>query len=139
MPASSSRRWRANKSNIAANKPETDENNDCDNDKDGNACKPEAMIPEGLLPSYLAEAFSDLYGEDGLMVFGRGLGWLSLLAVFVRFYGDVEEGHVAVTTTTTTSSKAASIKSKFDWLYFVCGLARRNGNAWLTPSLLCHF
>src|SRR5210317_2111501 len=40
------------------------------------------------LPSFLSEAFSDLYGQDGLVVLGRGLGWLSLLAAFVRFYGD---------------------------------------------------
>jgi hypothetical protein len=44
----------------------------------------EAMVPEGLLPSFLGDAFADLYGEDGLMVLGKGLGWLSLLAVFVR-------------------------------------------------------
>ena len=40
------------------------------------------------LPSFLSEAFSDLYAQDGLVVLGRGLGWLSLLAAFVRFYGD---------------------------------------------------
>ena len=56
----------------------------------------DGMIPEGVLPSYFAEAFSDLYGEDGLVVLGKGLGWLSLLAVFVRFYGDMEEGHLSV-------------------------------------------
>lgn len=40
------------------------------------------------LPSYLSEAFSDLYAQDGLVVLGRGLGWLGLLAAFCRFYGD---------------------------------------------------
>ena len=40
------------------------------------------------LPSFLSEAFSDLYAQDGLVVLGRGLGWLSLLAAFVRYYGD---------------------------------------------------
>ena len=52
--------------------------------KDDNIVEREAMVPEGLLPSYLAEAFADLYEEDGLLVMGKGLGWLSLLAVFVR-------------------------------------------------------
>jgi len=47
------------------------------------------------LPSYLSEAFADLYSQDGLIVFGRGLGWLGLLAAFVRFYGDVEDGYAA--------------------------------------------
>ncbi|KAL7469107.1 hypothetical protein ACHAXS_009356 [Conticribra weissflogii] len=47
------------------------------------------------LPSYLSEAFADLYSQDGLIVFGRGLGWLGLLAAFVRFYGDVEDGYSA--------------------------------------------
>ena len=55
-----------------------------------------AIVPEGFLPSYLAEAFADLYGEDGLLVLGKGLGWLSLLAVFVRFYGDVNDGHASL-------------------------------------------
>jgi hypothetical protein len=54
------------------------------------------IIPEGLLPAYLASAFGDLYEEDGLAVFGKGLGWLSLLACFARFYADFEDGHVAV-------------------------------------------
>eukprot|EP00804_Cyclotella_cryptica_P016454 CCRYP_004697-RB/>CCRYP_004697-RB protein AED:0.37 eAED:0.37 QI:377/1/1/1/1/1/4/17/1072 len=40
------------------------------------------------LPAYLSEAFSDLYAQDGLVVMGRGLGWLGLLAAFCRFYGD---------------------------------------------------
>jgi hypothetical protein len=56
----------------------------------------QTVIPEGLLPAYLASAFGDLYEEDGLAVFGKGLGWLSLLACFARFYADVENGHVAV-------------------------------------------
>jgi hypothetical protein len=53
------------------------------------------LVPEGLLPSYLAEAFGELYAEDGLLVLGKGLGLLHLLASFVRFYADVEEGHAA--------------------------------------------
>ena len=44
--------------------------------------------PHSQLPSFLSEAFSDLYAQDGLVVLGRGLGWLSLLAAFVRYYGD---------------------------------------------------
>jgi DNA excision repair protein ERCC-4 len=49
-----------------------------------------------MLPSYLAEAFGDLYEEDGLAVFAKGLQWEFLLAAFCRFYADVEEGHMAV-------------------------------------------
>ena len=45
---------------------------------------------ERHVPSFLSEAFSDLYAQDGLVVLGRGLGWLSLLAAFVRYYGDPE-------------------------------------------------
>ena len=46
--------------------------------------------PHSQLPSFLSEAFSELYAQDGLVVLGRGLGWLSLLAAFVRYYGDPE-------------------------------------------------
>ena len=52
----------------------------------------EALVPEGELPAYLSEAFGELYGEDGLLVLGKGLGLLSLVAAFCRFYG---EGHSA--------------------------------------------
>jgi len=48
------------------------------------------------LETFHAEAFADLYGEDGLLVMGKGLGWLSLLAVFVRFYADTDEGYVSL-------------------------------------------
>lgn len=54
------------------------------------------MIPEGLLPAYLATAFGEIYADDGLAVFGKGLGWLTLLASMVRFYADVEEGHLSL-------------------------------------------
>jgi len=47
----------------------------------------EGLIPSNSLPNYLSAAFSELYEEDGLVVLGRGLGWLGLLAAFVRFYG----------------------------------------------------
>lgn len=56
----------------------------------------ESLIPEGVLPSYLATAFGDLYEDDGLLVMAKGLGWLTLLASFVRFYADVEEGHLSI-------------------------------------------
>ena len=55
-----------------------------------------SMVPSGVLPAYLAEAFGELYEEDGLICLGRGLQWLMLLAAFCRFYVDVEHGHVAV-------------------------------------------
>jgi hypothetical protein len=55
-----------------------------------------SLIPQGCLPAYLAEAFGDLYGEDGLLVLGQGLGWLQLLASLIRFYADTQEGHLSV-------------------------------------------
>ena len=55
-----------------------------------------SLIPEGLLPSYLASAFGDLYQEDGLIVLGKGLGVLSLVASFIRFYADPKEGHLSL-------------------------------------------
>lgn len=64
---------------------------DSDNDKED-----DSMVPSGMLPSYLAEAFGELYEEDGLLVMGKGLGLLSLLASFVRFYADVQGGHVSL-------------------------------------------
>ena len=54
------------------------------------------LIPAGHLPSYLADAFEDLYEEDGLIVLGKGLGCLLLLASFVRFYADTKEGHASI-------------------------------------------
>ena len=63
----------------------------------GDECRHgESMIPEGVLPSYLATAFGEIYERDGLAIFGNGLGWLSLLAAFVRFYADTEEGHLQI-------------------------------------------
>jgi DNA excision repair protein ERCC-4 len=53
------------------------------------------IVPKGMLPEYLAEAFGELYAEDGLLVLGKGLGCLQLLASFVRFYADTKEGHLA--------------------------------------------
>eukprot|EP00977_Amphora_coffeiformis_P017512 scaffold5771_cov171-Amphora_coffeaeformis.AAC.29 len=54
------------------------------------------LIPPGLLPSFLSEAFEQLYDEDGLCVFGKGLGSFLLLAAFVRFYADTKEGYVSI-------------------------------------------
>ena len=50
------------------------------------------------LPAYLAEAFEDLYAEDGLLVLARGLGLIQILTAFAYFYGDYEreDGHVAL-------------------------------------------
>jgi DNA excision repair protein ERCC-4 len=73
----------------------TGQNNSSQNDAAASSSS-SLLIPEGMLPSYLATAFGELYENDGLAVFGRGLGWLTLLASFVRFYADVEEGHVAL-------------------------------------------
>lgn len=54
----------------------------------------EPLLPSKL-PSYLAEAFGDLYQEDGLVVLGRGMGLLSLMAAFVRFYSDTKDGYLS--------------------------------------------
>jgi hypothetical protein len=53
------------------------------------------IVPTGMLPEYLSQAFGELYAEDGLLVLGKGLGCLQLLASFVRFYADTEDGHLA--------------------------------------------
>ncbi len=53
------------------------------------------LLQHVKLPSYLADAFQDLYQEDGILVCARGLGLLHLIAAFCRFYVDAEEGHLA--------------------------------------------
>jgi hypothetical protein len=73
------------KAAIDAVKNEIDESNDV------------SVVPAGMLPSYLAEIFGEVYAEDGLLLLGRGLGLLPLLSTFVRFYGDVKEGFAADT------------------------------------------
>jgi DNA excision repair protein ERCC-4 len=60
------------------------------------ACSPSPYFAHTRLPNYLAQAFGDLYQQDGLFVCGRGLGLLHLLAAFCRFYVDVKEGHAAL-------------------------------------------
>lgn len=78
---------RRNNNNNSTEKPRNDE------DEHSNR---ESIIPEGILPSYLATAFGEIYNKDGLAIFGNGLGWLSLMAAFVRFYADTEEGHLPI-------------------------------------------
>lgn len=69
--------------------------------------------PHAQLPSYLSDAFSDLYAQDGLVVMGKGLGWLSLFSSFVRYYGDTGEfGYAA--TLEEQSGKSISINTKAD-------------------------
>lgn len=53
------------------------------------------LLDHVKLPAYLAEAFQDLYEEDGLLVAARGLGILHLIASFCRFYADLDDGHYA--------------------------------------------
>lgn len=79
-------------------KVENDSDDDDDNDVEVlSQPRQSSLIPApGLLPSYLVVAFGELYEDDGLMVFAKGLGWMSLLAAFCRFYADVEDGHLAV-------------------------------------------
>lgn len=38
--------------------------------------------------AYLAKAFAELLREDGLLVFGRGLGLQIIVSKFLRLYGD---------------------------------------------------
>ena len=73
--------------------------NENDTKKNDDESSTHALVPPGLLPAYLAEAFGEIYAEDGLLVLGKGLGLLSLLATFVRFYGDVDEGYAADSST----------------------------------------
>jgi len=85
---------------------------------------------QAKLPAYLSHAFAELYEEDGLVVLGRGLGTLSLLATFVRFYADPSpDGHAALVreeTGTSTSSGGRDPSSASDPLtpplVFVLGL-----------------
>jgi DNA excision repair protein ERCC-4 len=56
-------------------------------DEEGSA---EPLVPEGLVPSYLQDAFGDLFQEDGLLCLGKGLQWLVLLAIFCRYYASPE-------------------------------------------------
>jgi DNA excision repair protein ERCC-4 len=47
----------------------------------------EGLIPAHILPQYLMQdAFGELFSEDGLLVLGRGLGWITLLSCFIRYY-----------------------------------------------------
>jgi DNA excision repair protein ERCC-4 len=62
---------------------------ECDNEEE------HSLLNHAKLPHYLAEAFQDLYQEDGLFVGARGLGMLHLIATFCRFYVDIEDGHIA--------------------------------------------
>jgi len=56
----------------------------------------EKPLIQARLPSYLSDAFGELYQEDGLVVLGQGLGILPLLASFVRFYADTAHGHLSI-------------------------------------------
>lgn len=107
-----------------------------DDANDKQATPKEPLIPQGVLPSYLSEAFGDLYAEDGLLVLGRGLGLLPLLASFVRFYGDVEDGHASM-------AEDGKNAPKIPPLVFVLGLKEVECNAlvsiletWGTPPAL---
>ena len=112
------------------------EDNESDND--------EPLI-RAKLPAYLAEAFGDIYEEDGLLVLGRGLGLLHLIASFCRFYADTTEGHVAfVNESCAVDDESASKKaSKKPPLVFVIGLRDTERKAvvdilelWGTPNEL---
>ena len=99
------------------------------------------MIPTGLLPGYLSEAFGELYAEDGLLVMGKGLGILSLLGAFVRFYSDVEEGYMSeLRSNSANDGGNAWHDTKRAPLVFVLGLRETDQDtllsllqAWGTP------
>lgn len=40
------------------------------------------LIPSGILPSYLATAFGEIYDDDGLAIFGLGLGLCLILLLY---------------------------------------------------------
>jgi hypothetical protein len=67
--------------------------NDVNNTKK-NEINDEGWIPTKMLPLYFTELFEELYTEDGLMVLGRGLGWLSLLAAFIRWYSEPDDNKI---------------------------------------------
>lgn len=96
--------------------------------------------PHSQLPSYLAEAFSELYAEDGLVVLGRGLGWLGLLGSFVRFYGDAEHGYAAASADDGAAAATVAGAPRKPPLVFVLNLRDREREvlldmliAWGTP------
>ena len=75
------------------------------------------------LPAYLAEAFEELYSQDGLLVLGRGLGLIQILTAFCYFYADFERegGHVSlVAAEKSSTNKKDALKVRP--LVFVLGL-----------------
>ena len=44
--------------------------------------------PHYQLPYYLSEAFTEFLNDDSLLVLGKGMGLISLLAVLCRYYGE---------------------------------------------------
>ncbi|GKY98760.1 hypothetical protein MPSEU_000832300 [Mayamaea pseudoterrestris] len=101
----------------------------------------DSIVPTNLLPAYLAEAFEDLYAEDGLAVLGRGLGALPLLASLVRYYADTEEGHVATLREENNKHAAVNNAPIKPPLVIILGLKDDEGKAllhilqsWGTPS-----
>jgi DNA excision repair protein ERCC-4 len=97
------------------------------------------IVPTGLLPSYLAEIFGELYAEDGLVVLGKGLQSEMLLAAFVRFYSDTEEGHWAAVQQEETKKRVADPPTKSTTkrppLVLVLGLQRETERATLLDIL----
>jgi len=101
------------------------------NEEDGDDISP--LVPPPKLPSYLAEAFGDLYQEDGLVVLGRGMGLLSLMAAFARFYSDTKDGYLSF-------QESESKQANRPPLVFVLGLKEKERSSlietlesWGTP------
>lgn len=109
----------------------------------------DALLKHTRLPAYLAEAFQDLYQEDGLFVGAKGIGVLHLIAAFCRFYVDKNEGHVSILRDELEQAKDNESKntlSRYDNklpLVFVIGLKDHERSClisilerWNTPTHL---
>ena len=64
-----------------------DDDDDNDNDHQQESSSLLNTHPHCQLPSFLSEAFSDLYEQDGLVVMGRGLGWLGKQKLMLFYDG----------------------------------------------------
>jgi DNA excision repair protein ERCC-4 len=90
------------------------------------------IVPTGMLPEYLSQAFGELYAEDGLLVLGKGLGCLQLLASFVRFYADTEDGHLACVEEEKDETRKREGQQLKPPLVLVLGLRDSERNALVT-------
>jgi DNA excision repair protein ERCC-4 len=91
---------------------DVDEKDNDEDDENG-----DSMIPDGIIPLYLQDAFTDLFNEDGLLCIGKGLQYLILLAIFCKYYTlqyKDNRSTVSSTTTTTTTTTTCNQSSNSD-------------------------